>query len=79
MSLAEQYRRKAEDAAAGANAADNPFSQRMHKKIAAHWHELAHRVDRQETAGADAMSSIAPTVEREVDRKREPETVRGLV
>ncbi len=71
-SLAEQYRQKAQDAASAASEAENYFLQRMHTKIAAHWRDLAERVDRQASVGADPVSNITPPAE-EQPVQREPE------
>jgi hypothetical protein len=62
-SLAEQYRRKADDAAASSSTAENYFMQRMQTKIATHWRDLAERVERQAASGADPVSSIKPSAE----------------
>jgi hypothetical protein len=48
--LADQYRRKADEATLAEMDAENPFTRRVFSKVAAHWHELADRVERQEAA-----------------------------
>ena len=70
-SLAEQYRRKADDAADAAGTAENYFMQRMQTKIATHWRDLAERVERQAASGADPVSSIKPPAEAQPAPQRE--------
>jgi hypothetical protein len=58
--LADQYRRKADEATLAEMDAENPFSRRVFSKIAAHWHELADRVEHQKAA-ADTGEPLQPT------------------
>ena len=69
--LTDQYRRKADEATLAEMDAENPFSRRVFSKIAAHWHELADRVERQEAAeGTD--EPIQPASEILEQKPKEP-------
>jgi len=58
-SIADQYRRKGDEASLAEMDADDPFVCRMYAKIARHWHELAERAEREEgTAVHPARSAI---------------------
>jgi hypothetical protein len=57
--LADQYRRKGDESKLAEMEADIPFMRQVLSKIAAHWHELADRVERQETA-VDLLTGEAP-------------------
>jgi hypothetical protein len=48
--LADQYRRKGDESKLAEIEADIPLMRHVFSKIAAHWHELADRVEREEAA-----------------------------
>ncbi len=49
--LAEVYLRKGDEAVSAMEAEKDPFLRHMWDKVADHWHTLAERVDRQQSAG----------------------------
>ena len=61
-SIADQYRRKGDEASLAEMDADDPFVCRMYAKIARHWHELAERAER-EVGTAHPVRSAIPEAE----------------
>jgi hypothetical protein len=57
--LAHLYRLKGDEANLAVIDADHPLTRHILSKVAAHWHELADRVERQETA-ADTGETLQP-------------------
>ena len=59
-SLADQYRRKGDEASLAEMDSDNPFMRRTYAKIARHWHELAERSEREEATAVNPVQSASP-------------------
>jgi hypothetical protein len=67
--LADLYRLKGDEATLAEMEADHPLTRHILSKVAAHWHELADRVERQEAAAdsvgelpGDGLRLVAPVI-----------------
>jgi hypothetical protein len=56
--LADQYRRKGDEANLAEIDADHPLMRHVFSKVATHWHELADRVEHQEAAADEESGAI---------------------